>query len=51
MNGSMEVTDNDIRMVSEVKRISDKGNNAEVKSNQDGKQVIYEVMKKRKTVG
>ena len=37
----------DFKMVEEVKSISGRGNNAEVKRDKDGKWIIYEVKKKK----
>ena len=42
---------NDENMLKEVKEISKRGNNAEVKQEKDGTWVIYEVHKKKKKVG
>lgn len=41
----------DRKMVEEVKRISAKGHNAEVKQSKDGKWIVYEVKKDKKMVG
>ena len=41
----------DRKMVNELKSISARGNNAEVKQDKDGNWVIYEVKKKRTKVG
>lgn len=45
------MNENDKKMVEEVKRISAKGHNAEVKQNQDGTWTIYDVKKEKKKVG
>lgn len=45
------MSENDRKMVEEVKRISAKGNNAEVKQSKDGKWIVYEVKKEKKMVG
>lgn len=48
----MNITEKDKRALQEMKRISKKGNNAEVKwQDKNGDWVIYEVQKKKKTVG
>lgn len=41
----------DLKMVAEVKNISDRGNNAEVKKDKNGEWIVYEVQKKKKKVG
>ena len=41
----------DKKMVEEVKTISEHGNHAEVKKDKDGNWIVYEVQKKKKTVG
>lgn len=41
----------DKRMLIELKNISDRGNNAEVKRDKDGNWIIYEVKKKKTKVG
>lgn len=43
--------DKDSKMVAEVKSISARGNNAEVKQDKNGKWIVYEVQKKKKKVG
>ena len=40
----------DEKMLVKVKRISERGNNAEVKKDKDGNWVIYEVQKKKTKV-
>lgn len=45
------MNENDKKMVEEVKRISAKGHNAEVKQNRDGTWTIYDVKKEKKKVG
>lgn len=40
----------DEKMVAEIKEISAKGNNAEVKQDKDGNWIVYEVSKKKKKV-
>lgn len=47
----MNINEKDIKMVEEIKSISDRGNSAEVKKDKDGNYVIYEVQKKKKKVG
>lgn len=41
----------DQKMVEEVKSISARGNNAEVKRDKNGDWIVYEVLKKKKKVG
>lgn len=41
----------DLMMVVEVKNISARGNNAEVKQDKNGDWIVYEVQKKKKKVG
>ena len=44
------MTEKDIRLVEECKRIIEKGNNVEIKKSKDGSWVVYEVKKERKQV-
>ena len=46
-----DMDEKDRKMVEEVKRISAKGHNAEVKQSKDGKWIVYEVKKDKKMVG
>lgn len=41
----------DRKMIEEIRKISAKGNSAEVKRDKDGNYVIYEIKKKRTMVG
>ncbi len=43
------ITEKERKLIAQIIAISEKGNSAEVKRNQDGNYVVYEV-KKRKTV-
>jgi hypothetical protein len=45
------MAEKDKKLVEEIKRISSKGNSAEVKCDKDGNYVIYEIKKKRTMVG
>ncbi len=45
------MNENEKRMIEEINSISARGNSAEVKRDKDGRYVIYEVQKKKKTVG
>lgn len=45
------ISDDDKKMVAEVKAIAEKGSHAEVKKDRDGNWIIYEVSKKRKMIG
>ena len=45
------MSEKDEKMVAELKRISAKGNNAEVKQNKNGEWIVYEVRKDKKKVG
>lgn len=45
------MTKKDEKLIKEIYRITDKGNNAEVKRNTDGSYSVYDVSKKKKTVG
>lgn len=45
------LTEADLQLVQECRRIATKGLSAEVKRQKDGKWVVYEVSKKRKEVG
>lgn len=44
------MTEKDVHLVEECKRIVEKGNSAEVKKSKDGSWVVYEVKKERKQV-
>lgn len=45
------MTDKDIKLVEECRRIVDRGNSAEIKKAKDGSWVIYEVKKERRQIG
>jgi hypothetical protein len=45
------MSEKDEKMVAELKRISDKGNNAEVKRDKNGEWIVYEVKKEKRMVG
>lgn len=47
----MNISEKDKKMLLEMKRISKKGNNAEVKQDKNGDWVIYEVHKTKTKVG
>lgn len=49
--GECIMNENEKRMIEEINSISARGNSAEVKRDKDGRYVIYEVQKKKKTVG
>lgn len=46
-----ELQERDRRLISTLKKIVLRGNNAEVKGNDDGSWVVYEVKKKKEVVG
>lgn len=45
------MTESDVKMLEEVKSISARGNNAEVKRDRQGRWIIYEIKKKKKQIG
>lgn len=45
------MSEKDEKLITELKRISAKGNNAEVKRDKNGEWIVYEVKKEKRMVG